>query len=335
MIRRFAFSLILSCGFVFLLIAQTEPTSMTWFIDRTDSVGGYSASALRRSPTIIETSYGKAALFSCFDSSALLVNCNPVGSDTAFTIEVYFRPDSTVLAGTNNEQRFIHIRNLSNDNRRILLETRLMQNQRWALDTYIKSESSNLTLVDSSKTYSTGEWHHVALTYGNRIMRQYVDGVELKSGQALYLPIDINGRTSIGARQDPRSWFNGAIRMVKITKGVLTPDKFTIPAKTAIKTGYNLPGKFHLNQNYPNPFNPSTIISYQLPNAGTQYIVSLRIYDLLGREVASLVDGYQNSGNYFVDFDVRNSKSEIASGVYIYKLTAGNFIESKKMALLR
>jgi hypothetical protein len=234
MMRRFIFSIILNGLVVCSLAAQVDTASTTWILDRTNSIGGYSTTVLYKLPKIIETPYGKAALFSCYDSSAMLVNCNPIGTDTAFTIEVYFRPDSTILAGTNNEQRFIHIRNLLNDNRRILLEIRQLQNQRWLLDTYIKSESSNLTLVDSSKSHSSGEWHHVALTYNNRTMRQYVDGVELLSGPVTYLPIDANGKTAIGARQDPHSWFNGAIRMVKISKRALVPAEFSFPTTTKI-----------------------------------------------------------------------------------------------------
>jgi hypothetical protein len=182
------------------LRAQTSGSPVSWFLDRTDSVGGFPASALKRVPQPISTPYGAALLFSCKDSTALLVNTNPLGSDTAFTIEVFFRPDSTVLAGTNNEQRFLHIRNAANDNRRILLETRVLANQRWLLDSFIKSENSNLTLVDSNTSFSISAWHHVAMTYGNGLMKQYVDGI-YQSMQAQGLPLVRDrtpGRGSMG-----------------------------------------------------------------------------------------------------------------------------------------
>lgn len=85
---------------------------------------------------------------------------------------------------------------------------------------------------------------------------------------------------------------------------------------------------FSLGQNYPNPFNPSTVISYTLPR---EEDVSLKIYDLMGREVANLVDGKQGAGSYNVEFDA----SGLASGMYIYKLVAGEFNSAKKMALLK
>jgi len=328
MMKRWMVSFVLNALMGCSLLAQPQPVSTTWFLDRTDSIGGYTTTALPKLPAMIETSWGKAALFSCFDSTAFLVNCNPIGSDTSFTVEVYFRPDSTVLTGTNNEQRFLHIRNLSNDNRRILLELRQLQNQRWLLDTYIKSESSNLTLVDSSTSHSSGEWHHVALTYKNRMMRQFVDRKELLSGPVTYLPIDANGKTSIGARQDPRSWFNGAIRMVKITHDALTPGEFTIPSTTEVARDSEVPLNCLLSQNFPNPFNPCTNFQYRLER---EALVSIKIYSLLGNEVATLVHGVKPAGTY----DVQWNASTLSSGVYFCKMQSGFSTSTRKLLLAK
>ncbi len=89
-----------------------------------------------------------------------------------------------------------------------------------------------------------------------------------------------------------------------------------------------LVNEFRLEQNYPNPFNPSTKISWQSPVSSHQ---SLKIYDVLGNEVATLVDEYKEAGNYEVEFDA----SKLSSGIYFYKLRAGSFVETKKMILLR
>ncbi len=85
---------------------------------------------------------------------------------------------------------------------------------------------------------------------------------------------------------------------------------------------------FNLYQNYPNPFNPSTSIEYRV---GSDEYVTLKVYDLLGREVAILVDEYAPAGRYEVDFD----GSKFSSGVYFYRLQAGEFRETRKMVLLR
>uniref|UniRef100_A0A7V3E8M7 T9SS type A sorting domain-containing protein n=1 Tax=Ignavibacterium album TaxID=591197 RepID=A0A7V3E8M7_9BACT len=85
---------------------------------------------------------------------------------------------------------------------------------------------------------------------------------------------------------------------------------------------------FYLDQNYPNPFNPTTVISWQSPVGSHQ---TLKVYDVLGNEVATLVNEYKEAGRHKVEFDA----SKLASGVYIYKLTAGSFTSSKKMMVVK
>jgi hypothetical protein len=89
-----------------------------------------------------------------------------------------------------------------------------------------------------------------------------------------------------------------------------------------------VPSNYELSQNYPNPFNPSTNISFQLPQANN---VKLVVYDLLGREVATIVNGYMNAGKHTVDFNA----STLASGVYVYRIEAGSFTAAKKMILVK
>jgi len=102
-------------------------------------------------------------------------------------------------------------------------------------------------------------------------------------------------------------------------------------------TGLNekeiLPAEFILYQNHPNPFNPSTTIKYEIPSVGTSrdFSVQLKVYDILGREVATLVNEQQKAGYYEVQFDASN----LTSGIYFYKLQSGQFVESRKMILLR
>jgi hypothetical protein len=86
--------------------------------------------------------------------------------------------------------------------------------------------------------------------------------------------------------------------------------------------------KFSLEQNYPNPFNPSTTIQYQIPESG---LVTLKIYDVLGREIITLVNEELSAGKHEADFDA----SGFNSGVYFYRLQAGSFIETKKMVLMK
>ena len=101
----------------------------------------------------------------------------------------------------------------------------------------------------------------------------------------------------------------------------------TTPA-TLVKASTMLPSGFTLNQNYPNPFNPSTQIQFSVPEAG---FVTLKVYDMLGREVATLVNQELTPSSYSINWNAAN----VASGVYLYKLDAGNYSVTKKMVLMK
>jgi hypothetical protein len=106
---------------------------------------------------------------------------------------------------------------------------------------------------------------------------------------------------------------------------------FFVAAHTFTTTGVTEQGKpatFNLEQNYPNPFNPATTIDYSV---GRQGHVSLVVYNLLGQEVATLVNDNVQAGSYQATFDA----SKLPSGVYVYQLKAGSFVESRKMVLLK
>mgnify|MGYP001399001311 CR=1 FL=1 len=98
--------------------------------------------------------------------------------------------------------------------------------------------------------------------------------------------------------------------------------------KEIVLTNTNVPQEFLVSQNYPNPFNPSTKISWQSPVSGWQ---TLKVYDVLGKEVATLVNEYKPMGRYEVEFDA----SHLSSGVYFYQLRAGEYVEIKKMILMK
>ena len=97
---------------------------------------------------------------------------------------------------------------------------------------------------------------------------------------------------------------------------------------TAVNEPDATPREFELEQNYPNPFNPTTAISYQLSAVSK---VTLKVYDVLGREVATLVDGEMNAGMHEVTFDA----SRLASGIYLYQVRAGAFTATRKLLLLK
>ena len=89
-----------------------------------------------------------------------------------------------------------------------------------------------------------------------------------------------------------------------------------------------LTNNFSLSQNYPNPFNPSTIINYSIPKSS---FVSIKVYNVLGKEVATLVNEQKSAANYSVQFN----GSDLSSGVYFYRMEVGGFVETKKLILMK
>lgn len=108
----------------------------------------------------------------------------------------------------------------------------------------------------------------------------------------------------------------------------LIVDEESRPVNNPKVEDYLVPKNFELSQNYPNPFNPSTTIEYSIPKDA---IVSLKIYDVLGKEVATLVNDQKTAGTYILNWNASN----FSSGLYFYRLTAGEFTETKKMFLVK
>jgi hypothetical protein len=103
---------------------------------------------------------------------------------------------------------------------------------------------------------------------------------------------------------------------------------FVVNIPTDVNSEKDTSFEFYLEQNFPNPFNPSTTISWQSPIGSQQ---TIRVFDVLGNEIATLVDEYREAGRYELEFkDVK-----IPSGVYFYKLQAGDFVQTRKMILLK
>ena len=134
-----------------------------------------------------------------------------------------------------------------------------------------------------------------------------------------------DGALALSVRLHPLGRFRGTVYMdqLQIKKNGVTD----------VNNQLEIPTNYDLAQNYPNPFNPSTIISYSLPTSSN---VRLVIYDLLGREVKTLINNEQNAGNYKVQWNGDNNfGSKVSSGTYIYTIRTGDFYQARKMVLLK
>jgi hypothetical protein len=207
-----------------LLSPQQAPHSIgstTWNVDNTISIAGCKTTVLG-APMVITTGKGNAVQFDG-EKDGLIVEALPLAGAQEFTLEILFRPDPK----GRKEQRFLHLQQNATENR-ILIETRLTDDNRWYLDTYIQTPKGSLALFNPQNTHPVGKWYNAALVYDGRQVRHYVNGVEEMSGDLAFRPLG-GGRTSIGVRMNRVFWFKGAVRQVRFTPRVLNPEDFLPP----------------------------------------------------------------------------------------------------------
>jgi len=130
----------------------------------------------------------------------------------------------------------------------------------------------------------------------------------------------------------PASGYDGSLLIISGIAGI-TIDELRVSniQRTYTSVDNNkgaLPTIFVLSQNYPNPFNPSTTINYSVPKLG---LITINVYNVLGQELATLVNEEKPVGNYKVEFNA----NKLATGIYYYRIQAGSFVETKKMVLLK
>jgi hypothetical protein len=201
--------------------------SEIWKFDSLTNINGYTVEQMGQ-PKVVTSSYGKAVSFDG-DGDRLLVNANPLGDATEFTIEIMFKAHD--VFPKNHEPRVFHIESPDNPARRITIELRLNDKKQWYFDAFIKSEKSQFTLIDPTKVHPVGEWAHAAMTYKDRQFISYVNGKKELSGEVDYLTIPANAKTSVGARMNQIHWFNGDVLQVRVTKKSLLPSEFLLLGK--------------------------------------------------------------------------------------------------------
>ena len=126
----------------------------------------------------------------------------------------------------------------------------------------------------------------------------------------------------------------GASPSLSIKRFTANEIEYTSTAVSNEELVLNVPETFTLHQNYPNPFNPSTTIGFDVPNINT--LVKLEIYNILGQKVKTLVNDVYSAGRYNVKWDGTNDAGvQVSTGVYIYRVQAGNVVQSKKLTFIK
>jgi endoglucanase len=214
-----------------------------------------------------------------------------------------------------------------------------LKDEDYVLDFYVKcnipNSSFDLRFVDSKANAQDHPWR-----MGIKINNSKITF----NGQWQNVRIPLKDMTEFGSWDN--AWYEaaGLFDWTKIDKlEIVAEDSNYVASKfwfdeikvfnpniTSVTDAKSLPTDFKLEQNYPNPFNPETKIDYNISKAGN---VSLKIYDILGREIATIVNEFKQPGNYSVRLSANDF--QLSSGVYFYRLTAGNFSQIKKMVYLK
>lgn len=194
---------------------------------------------------------------------------------------------------------------------------------RWTIKT-----GTGIKDLDSETELRLNTWYNVTVTYNGADMEVWLNGAldafTSWSGSILTTSIDLTmGRDLPG---DQNYSFRGTLDDVRIFDYALSPA--AIDALTAVHENSQLPAATTLLQNYPNPFNPVTHLQFTIANS---QFVTLKIYDILGRELATLVNELKPPGEYSVDWNA----GSVPSGVYFYRLQAGSFVDTRKLVLLK
>jgi len=206
----------------------------------------------------------------------------------------------------------------------IELQLPLMYNSTWSQSytSTIYYNGTPITITNISKNVVVDGWGTMTMPGGASFDALRIRESSTENGNTFveYSFLAKNGANVTVEASDPNP----------PNSGVINADWYdwNLSFTTDVEQISGLPSDFSLSQNYPNPFNPTTKIEYSIPE---ESFVQLKVYDILGNEVATVVNQEQNAGTYRADFNAKN----LASGLYIAKLQAGNYTKSIKMTLLR
>jgi hypothetical protein len=201
------------------------------------------------------------------------------------------------------------------------------------------ANGSFTTDIRSTTTITGGAYHHVALTTNGTTMTLYVDGAVQTTATPMAACTVAGGTLALGAGSSPYPFRSGTIDEIRIWNMTRTQAQILASMNSELNgyaTAVEVTSPAYrdvLRQNAPNPFNPHTEIAFELAKAGR---TTLRVYDIQGRLVATLLNGALSAGPHRVTWSGRNqSGREAASGIYFYRLDAPGFKETKRMTLAR
>lgn len=297
---------------VFCFSFTNAQESVLWEVNNLSEIGGMPVTKYGN-PKVVNFGSFNAIEFDGVDDGILL-NQNPVANADAFTLEVVFMPYS----GGETEQRFVHVQ--QDDDNRMLIELR-SYNDEWFLDTFIKSGSANRALYAEDFLHANESWHHAALVYENGRMWHYVDG-ELEMDSTMAYVTQATGTTSLGMRQNFRSYFKGAIRILRASPSVLTPDQFL--RADIVNSAHSLQSETFTIQHIGNTGEAKQSITLNVQKPGNY---SITITTLTGQQYPIVSNRKLQIGHEQIELNIPSIKK----GIYILQVSNNHETKSKKV----
>ena len=333
--------------FISPLSAQDPSLVGFWTFDDSTAVDSSlygNNGTLNGNSTVISGMKGSAMYFDGIDDQVKIEDSNSLDTDSSMTIALWIKPDSVNPGGAKVMSKWY-----SSPTRGDWLVSLSSHDSCSGTCVSYYFGFANYEVYGYPNGYFAigphnldyylilGEWNFIAVTFDTGFVNLYYNGSLIRTDTTIvkYTSLTEYGTDDIYMgrlwNHYPGYDFKGGLDEIRIYNRPLSAGEVNDIYNQVTSVGNNankLPDEFALSQNYPNPFNPSTKISYSIPFFSN---VIIKVFDVLGNEIETLVNEEKSVGNYEVEFNASN----LSSGVYFYQLQAGTFIETKKMVLLR
>ena len=331
------------------LFAQDSSLVGFWTFDDSTGVDSsiyFNDGTLSADPVFIDGMKGSAMYFDGVDDYVVVPDANSLDTDSTMTISLWIRPDSVNFAGSKVMSKWYS----SPQQGDWLLSLSSLDSCGGTCVSYYFGFANYHVYGSTNGWFSIGppqidyfllleEWNFIAVTFDTGLVNLYYNGDLIKTDTSLIKYTSLNEYNTddiyMGKLWNgyPGYYFYGGLDEVRIYNRALSPseiyDLYSQVVATEIKPYWSkMPLEFKLLQNYPNPFNPTTTIKYSLTKLS---FVAIKVFDVLGKEINTIENEVKAPGNYEIEFHTSN----IPSGVYFYRLQAGDFVDTKKMLLLK
>ena len=265
----------------------------------------------------------------------VIILSDPAGANLQYTQSEFQALSDYCSTGHNLIGTYLLLQNYTIDNRFLAPLWGLNDTTQWIRDStsaiYYYQDPTNYLFTNINEPYISGGFPHSTIPAVGNWITSGLNGAQVvgltQDTSAVITQYDAGNFWSIYISNMPE-YQGDSIDAQFLYNAITFNDQFTSIDKDEVP----IPHSYFLGQNFPNPFNPTTHINYSIPTEG---VVIIKVYDVLGNEITTLINEEKPAGSYEVEFSAKDAARNLSSGIYFYILQAGRFVETKKMVLLR